>query len=525
MWVSVAVAQIGGATPIAADAEFCLRIEKKTYFLGWHGAVVCINNEREASDPDLANGVGVSGFNFLLAYDPVCLTLQKVEPGQFLKDCQWEFFTYRFGPLGNCGGGCPSEFIRVVALADLNDARQYHPPPACSRRNSGQWVCLFFELTRDRTFENICCPIRWWFRDCTDNTISDSTGNVLWTVDSVYNAEGVPLDLATEYGSGVDVSNCVSSGGQTKKRVVLKDGEICIPAEPAVDMPGDLNLNGLRFEIGDAVLFENYLLQGLSALSPDPQRRQAQIASADMNRDRQINLADLVYLLCVILGDCQFPPPPQKPAVGVSAGVTIDLIPQGREVAVLSDNRAVDLGGLLLVLKVNDTVADVSLTGKASGMTLRYLQAGDQLRILVDAHERGRYIAAGGGEILKITGVAAAEYVEAQAADRTGHPVTIGLAKPPLPVQFSLSQNRPNPFNPQTTIEFSLPLSSPVRLVIYNVAGQVVRTLLESDLPAGVHAVVWDGRNDQGIEVSSGIYFYQMAAGSFQETKKMVLLK
>ena len=89
----------------------------------------------------------------------------------------------------------------------------------------------------------------------------------------------------------------------------------------------------------------------------------------------------------------------------------------------------------------------------------------------------------------------------------------------------SLSQNYPNPFNPQTTIAFSVKERGLVNLKVYNVAGQLVRTLANEEFAAGGHTKVWDGRNDAGQAVSSGVYFYKLVANNFTQTKKMVLLK
>jgi hypothetical protein len=90
----------------------------------------------------------------------------------------------------------------------------------------------------------------------------------------------------------------------------------------------------------------------------------------------------------------------------------------------------------------------------------------------------------------------------------------------------SLSQNVPNPFNPETTISFSVTqTSSFVNLEIYNIKGQQVRTLVNEVFPAGRHSVLWDGRDDYGIPVSSGIYFYKFETGAFSAIKKMILIK
>jgi hypothetical protein len=89
-----------------------------------------------------------------------------------------------------------------------------------------------------------------------------------------------------------------------------------------------------------------------------------------------------------------------------------------------------------------------------------------------------------------------------------------------------LAQNRPNPFNPTTMIEFSLRAPAHATLKVYNVRGQLVRVLLDEPRAAGVHKdVAWNGRNGAGQSVASGIYFYRLMAGDFTDTRKMVLLK
>lgn len=94
------------------------------------------------------------------------------------------------------------------------------------------------------------------------------------------------------------------------------------------------------------------------------------------------------------------------------------------------------------------------------------------------------------------------------------------------PTEFALLQNFPNPFNPETTIGYELAESADVTLQIYNVVGQVVRTLMVSEPQlVGRYQVRWDGMDDRGVPVSSGIYFYQISAGKFQDVRKLMLLK
>jgi len=94
-----------------------------------------------------------------------------------------------------------------------------------------------------------------------------------------------------------------------------------------------------------------------------------------------------------------------------------------------------------------------------------------------------------------------------------------------IPAAFALEQNYPNPFNPSTTIKYQIPADASVTLDVYNLQGQKVRTLLSKEQKAGYYSVVWDGRNEAGQTVSSGLYLYRVQAGSFVATHKMMMLK
>ena len=95
----------------------------------------------------------------------------------------------------------------------------------------------------------------------------------------------------------------------------------------------------------------------------------------------------------------------------------------------------------------------------------------------------------------------------------------------PVPTEFALHNNYPNPFNPTTTIAYDLPLDGTVRLVIYDVMGREVTRLVNGFTPAGYHSVRWDARNKLGENVSAGVYFYHLQSGNYVKTQKMVLLK
>ncbi|MCJ7576992.1 MAG: T9SS type A sorting domain-containing protein, partial [candidate division Zixibacteria bacterium] len=97
---------------------------------------------------------------------------------------------------------------------------------------------------------------------------------------------------------------------------------------------------------------------------------------------------------------------------------------------------------------------------------------------------------------------------------------------------FALYQNYPNPFNPTTRIPFTVHGSQfmvrrpiPTTLKIYNILGQLVKVLVDEEKVAGAYTTYWDGKDQNGQPVSSGIYFYKLEAGDFTEVKKMVLIK
>jgi hypothetical protein len=94
-----------------------------------------------------------------------------------------------------------------------------------------------------------------------------------------------------------------------------------------------------------------------------------------------------------------------------------------------------------------------------------------------------------------------------------------------LPDEFALHQNYPNPFNPITTLRYDLPEQSMVNIIIYDLLGRQIRTLINQTQDAGFKSVIWDATNDYGKPVSAGVYLYQIHAGEFVQTKKMVLLK
>jgi hypothetical protein len=187
--------------------------------------------------------------------------------------------------------------------------------------------------------------------------------------------------------------------------------------------------------------------------------------------------------------------------------------------------RAEGCGGIISGELVLGGVAGRVELGDGLSQFLYAWRSAEELRVVL----AGTAALAGPGELLRIypEGEAAAARLErahfndGRIVGRIKQEATAGV----LPARLALHPNHPNPFNPETTIRFDLPHSGLVRLDIFAVSGQRLRTLIGRELPAGVHRAVWDGRDERGALASSGIYFYRLKVGSVNRTRRMLLLK
>lgn len=117
------------------------------------------------------------------------------------------------------------------------------------------------------------------------------------------------------------------------------------------------------------------------------------------------------------------------------------------------------------------------------------------------------------------------EYAERWDMTDWGIESSVTEANSSLPVSFSLKQNYPNPFNPSTNIDFTLSSKSIVKLSVYNMLGQMIKILVNEKTLQGAHTVKWDGTNELGEKVVSGVYFYKLDIGDYSKTMKMLLIK
>ncbi len=452
--------------------------------------------------------VDIGGFDLLLCYDPTALRLTGVNRGAAI--AEWEYFTYRFGSTGNCGGPCPTGMIHLVALADLDNGPALHPSPA-SYRPVGSIADLTFVVTSDRNFIDQCIAINFCSFDCTDNIISSKTGDTAF----------VEID-------GIEPA-CLSNpkpGFRPRPAVCFSGGTIGIIPPP--DDRGDLNLDGVANSVADAVLFSRYFIEGIGVLSSDPALKAVQILSTDINDDGIVlTVADLVYLIRIITGDAQPFPAGGNPKLAPFAQKAEATVQISDHRALVSTNSLAEVGAALLTFRYSGlTPGTPALSAAASQMVLTSKATNGELRVLLApaTSVKGARIAAGVNEILSIpvTGEGTIELTDIQMSDAQGALLSTSVDRG-IPGEYTLLQNYPNPFNAGTVIQFSLKEQTDWKLSVYNITGQTVRTFAGNG--QGSVQVAWDGADQSGQPLASGVYFYRLEAKAFTATKKMILVK
>ena len=499
-----------------ASATCCFEVEMDLNFYisirdesGTVDTIPTLNGEQKCVYVNIQPGLDLGGFDLLLCYDQSTLAfLGNATPLGDLVD--WEYFTYRAGANSNCsGGGCPSGLIRLIAIADLDNGPTMHPPDA-SFGLEGNIVELCFQVTGDRNFIGQCLPIDFCTYDCGDNVLSSKDGTISYL----------------QHGS--DPECLVGQKTTPIEEITLCGGAICV-REPK-DGRGDINLNFIANEVGDAVLYSRYFIEGIDVFSSDAGNRAVQIQASDVNNDGIVlTVADLIYLIRIITGDEQpFPDDNGNPKVAPYANSADALVDIQSNNLIVTTNANVDLGGAYLVFRYSDVTLGQATTTKATEqMVVRSRADKGELRVLITpSMESASTIKSGSNQIVSIPfeGNGTIELVEAQLADGHGQLLSSNLAKIQPPKSYALLQNYPNPFNAGTVIRFDLKDASDWDLTVYNITGQVVRTFSGHNEASQV-SVQWDGKDNSGQSAASGVYFYRVNAGDYTAVKKMTLLK
>jgi hypothetical protein len=355
---------------------------------------------------------------------------------------------------------------------------------------------LKFKIACDENLRGTEPNICFEFDDevCNDNTLSDPTGNILYVSDNpdFYGDPCPPADDATIIAK---VTFVLRSQGEVPGEKAC--GGVYIGEAGNYDR-GDINLNGIAYEPADLTLFSNALIYGPTAVFTKD--KATQLLMTDINADGFVlSLSDFILMIRIMLHDAT---PLPKPTPG--SDLATIYVNQGK----VSTNAT--LGAALFTFKGEGKVS--------SNLTFEQGVVDGNLRVLV-------YMNSGTGvtgELLTVTG---ATLDKVEAVDNFGRPVKVNVVNKVIPTAFALYANYPNPFNPTTNISFALAEDSRVNLKIYNLSGQIVKTVLDDNLPSGTFTVTWDGTNSSEEKVASGIYFYKLTAGNYNQTRKMCLMK
>ena len=162
-------------------------------------------------------------------------------------------------------------------------------------------------------------------------------------------------------------------------------------------------------------------------------------------------------------------------------------------------------------MKVAEIAGAIEIINNTDKLTIAYtinIGAGEHMNWVLTSENGEDYILKGSGE------------VTIPSADRF-----VLTREPVIPITFALYQNYPNPFNPITTLKYDLPEDKFVTLTVYDMLGREITRLVNTTQEAGYRSVQWDATDSFGKSVSAGVYLYQIRAGEFIQTKKMVLLK
>jgi hypothetical protein len=305
----------------------------------------------------------------------------------------------------------------------------------------------------------------------------------------------------------------------------------------AVDAIGDVNLD-TRIDVDDLVKVVAYII-GDYPLST------RQFRAGNINGDTEVNVVDLVGIINMIFAGASPTSLPKFAYTGepaslevVAAGSINDQIDELR----IDANLPTEVAGLQFDLTYDPydiELGDPGLTERSYGFRLRSHEINDgRLRVLLyfDPSDMGNVIDAGLGSLVTIPvyqsgGMSSDEQPvkmhNVVLSTPDGREIPVVEKSGLLPTVFELKQNYPNPFNPTTNISFAIGggEAQPVKLVIYNVLGQTVSTLINSELTPGQYDVTWDGTSSDGESQASGVYFYSLQVGDRRDTKKMVLSK
>ncbi|MDZ4722509.1 MAG: cohesin domain-containing protein [candidate division Zixibacteria bacterium] len=459
-------------TGAADSAQISVRINPVNIYTLSIDTVEVYPGETATIEVHLDNKVPITGFNILFNYDPSALFLASLTKTG-TRAAAFEYFTYT-----NNASGRPGD-LRIIGTADITA-----PLGGVLTSGNGAIAKMTFATSGDIGLGGLSVPLAFKYLDFeqNDNTLVDSLG--------------------------VKIS---------REQIFYLNGRVAFESVGAINR-GDINLNGLAFEIGDAIYFSNFLINPFSYSF-----NALQYANSDVNNDNlAATISDLVLLIKTVVSGG--PRREFNSSAELTAQISIEA--EAHRTTVFS-SADFELGGVYIQIPLAEGT-DPQITGLQPNMTCTAEQIGGMLNVLVYSLEANS-IAAGYSPLFSIEGMSSESFSfeKVELSSSEGRAVTAlhSTTVTTLPTEFILMQNYPNPFNPSTSINFALPRASRVELTIFNIAGQKIRSLVDDDLSAGSHTVVWDGHGENGASVSSGVYLYRLVAGTESSTKKMLLVK
>jgi len=335
------------------------------------------------------------------------------------------------------------------------------------------------------------------FESLTDSTFSDTLMiNSSLVIDTTFTDFSVIPDSTYRYlysVVGTDMQESDYSKSISAKPFSAANG----------DANGDMSVNVL-----DIISIVNYMLQN----NPHPFLFDA----ADINGDDAINVLDIISVVSIILdGD--------KTAKLAGIDATEAIFSVSKNKLQVSSNGSI--GGYQFMAIGN--IDDLRITSLFP-MEVATMKISDNSKLVVVYSLKREFIPKGNQDVLTFTETEDIDITDLVVSDRFGEQVAAKIGTPGetlLPEKFSLGQNYPNPFNNSTMIEYNVPEISNIAIRIYNLMGQIVSTYEVKNQAPGYYHYLWNGRNMSGQMVSSGVYFYQLKADRFIDTRKMVLLK
>jgi len=373
------------------------------------------------------------------------------------------------------------------------------------------------------------------------SNLGDSLGKVTVLIISLTRDSILPgVDTIIYVAVSIDTA---AVPGQTL--LDLKNGRESISRDPSVpsktiktisglftvDRLGDVS-SDLIVDVQDAVGLVSFILGDFTLTT-------RQLDAADVNKDFSVDVGDLVGIINIILGrPIGTPPVVEGPPLASVEIFTADVTTSST-VSILA-NLLVPVAGAQFQISYDPgelTFHTPQKLERTKDFILEYKDdKNGNLKILLYSFGSAS-ISTGEGKILTLPvtlNTASTQNLNLKLkkvvlADEKAVVIPIAEAQGVIPRSFALSQNYPNPFNSNTIIKFEITGTSgeavQASLKIYNILGEKVKTLFEEAKYPGHHSVTWDGTNERGEKVASGVYLYRLSAGKYSETKKMTLLK